>query len=130
VFYVRVCAFPEEGVYWAFRPKRGENGMAFIQILEYQTSRVEELAAVASEFRNQMQNSKSTAKPLGGTITADRDRPDYYLSIIEFDSYESAMEASNSPDTQEFFGRLSALMDGPPKFYNLDVVDTWELERP
>jgi hypothetical protein len=104
--------------------------MAFIQILEYQTSRVEELAAEATEFRKQMANSESTAKALRGTITADRDRPGYYLSIIEFDSYESAMEASSSPETQEFFGRLSALMEGPPKFYNLDVVDTWEIERP
>jgi hypothetical protein len=39
------------------------------------------------------------------------------------------MEASNRPETQEFFGRLSQLMDGPPKFYNLDVVDTWEFGR-
>jgi hypothetical protein len=37
-----------------------------------------------------------TAKPLGSTITADRGRRGHYLSIIEFDSYES--EASNSPD--------------------------------
>lgn len=77
-----------------------------------------------------MQNSESTAKPLGGTITADRDRPGHYLSIIEFDSYESAMSASNSSDSQEFYGRLSGLMDGPPKFYNLDVVDTWEIAHP
>jgi hypothetical protein len=125
-----VAPSPERWFTGALRPKRGENGMGFIQILEYQTSRVEELAAVATEFRKRMQDSESTAKPLGGTITADRDRPGCYLSIIEFDSYESAMEASNSPDTQEFFGRLSGLMDGPPKFYNLDVVDTWEIARP
>jgi hypothetical protein len=53
----------------------------------------------------------------------------YFPSIVEFDSYEPAMEASNRPETQEFFGRLSQLMDGPPKFYNLDVVDTWEFGR-
>jgi hypothetical protein len=40
------------------------------------------------------------------------------------------MEASNRPETKEFFGRLAELMDGPPKFYNLDVVDTWEMEHP
>ena len=104
--------------------------MAFLQIIEYQTSRVDEVAALGAEFREQMAaTGPNGAKPLGGTITADRDRPGYFLSLIEFDSYEAAMEASDRPETQEFFGRLSQLMDGPPKFYNLDVLDTWEIGR-
>ena|ERR687896_692334 len=101
--------------------------MAFLQIIEYQTSRVDEVTALGKEFREQV--GAGGAKPLGGTITADRDRPGYFLSIVEFDSYEAAMEASGRPETQEFFGRLSQLMDGPPKFYNLDVVDTWKFAR-
>jgi hypothetical protein len=51
----------------------------------------------------------------------------YYLSIIEFESAEAAMAASSRPETQEFFGRLNGLMDGPPKFYNLAVVETWDM---
>jgi hypothetical protein len=104
--------------------------MAFIQIIEYQTSRIDELAALGTQFREEMARSAATAKPLRGTITADKDRPGYYLSLVEFDSYESAMEASDRPETKEFFGRLSELMDGPPKFYNLEVVDTWQFEQP
>jgi hypothetical protein len=101
----------------------------FVQILEYQTSRVDEIAALAKEFREEMAaKAVGGAKPLRGTITTDRDRPGYYLSIIEFDSYEAAMESSNRPETQAFFGRLSQLLDAPPKFYNLDVVDTWQME--
>jgi hypothetical protein len=104
--------------------------MAFLQIIEYQTSRIEEVAALGTEFREQMAaTSDGGARPLGGTITADRDRPGYFLSFVEFDSYEAAMEASNRPETQEFFGRLSELMDGPPKFYNLEILDTWEFGR-
>lgn len=101
--------------------------MGFVQILEYQTSRIEELEALAREFREQSANTPGVAKPLRGTITADTERPGYYLSIIEFESQEVAMEASNRPETQEFFGRMSGLMEGPPKFYNLDVVETWEI---
>jgi hypothetical protein len=100
----------------------------FVQIIEYQTSRIDEVAALGTEFRQQMAAKiQDGPKPLGGTITADRDRPGYYLSFVEFDSYEAAMEASNRPETQEFFGRLSQLMDGPPKFYNLEVVQTWRM---
>ena len=98
----------------------------FVQIVEYQTSRIDEVAALGTEFREQMANVQGP-KPLGGTITADKDRAGYYLSLVEFDSYEAAMEASNRPETQEFFGRLAKLMDGPPKFYNLEVVQTWRM---
>jgi len=111
------------------RCRLGGKGKAlgFVQIIEYQTSRMEEVAALGRELRDQTANTPGVAKPLRGTITADTDRPGYYLSIVEFESRETAMEASNRPETQEFFGRLSRLMEGPPKFYNLDVVDTWEM---
>ena len=60
------------------------------------------------------------------TITTDRDRPGYHFTIAEFDSYESAMENSNRPETSEFAPKMAKLCDGPPTFYNLDVTMTWE----
>ena len=38
-------------------------------------------------------------------------------------SYEAAMENSASPVTQEYAGKMMALGEGPPTFYNLDVLD-------
>jgi hypothetical protein len=101
--------------------------MTFIQIIEYQTSRMEEVEALGKEFREVSAQATDAARPLRGTVTADQDRPGYYLSIVEFDSADAAMEASSRPETQDFFGRLTELMDGPPKFYNLGVVDIWEM---
>jgi hypothetical protein len=101
--------------------------LGFVQIIEYQTSHIEELSALGREFRDQSANTPGVSKPLRGKVMADTDRPGYYLSLIEFESREIAMEASNRPETQEFFGRLSKFMDGPPKFYNLDVVEAWEM---
>jgi hypothetical protein len=103
--------------------------VGFVQIIEYKTSRVDELSALGREFREQSASMSGVAKPLRGKVTADTERPGYYLSIIEFESKEAAMEASSRPETGEFFGRLSALMDGPPKFYNLEVVEAWDMER-
>ena len=48
------------------------------------------------------------------SATADRDRPGTYFTIVEFDSYESAMENSNRPETSEFAAKMAALCDGPP----------------
>jgi hypothetical protein len=45
------------------------------------------------------------------------------MVIVFFDSYESAMENSNLPETNEFSQKMMELLDGPPTFYNLDVVE-------
>ena len=49
------------------------------------------------------------------------------VTIVEFDSYESAMENSRLPETGEFAQKLGALCDSPPTFRNLDVRRVEEL---
>ena len=93
----------------------------FVQIIEFTTTRIDEVRALGEEIRN----GPATGLVLRGTITADRDRPNTYLNIIEFESYESAMENSARPETSEFAARMGELCDGPPRFYNLDVLDSW-----
>lgn len=93
----------------------------FIQIVSFTTSRIDEVHALADEMAAQRE---------GGTVSrlalnADRDRPNHYVTVIEFDSYESAMENSRRPETNEFSSRMAALCDGPPTFSNLDVVRSW-----
>lgn len=97
----------------------------FVQIIEFDTSRADEVRAVADEFRagREAAGDSTVAR---GTFCVDRDRPNHYVNIIEFESYEAAMENSNRPETREFADRLAALCDGPPKFHNLDVQETWE----
>ena len=97
----------------------------FIQIIELQTSRFDEIEALMQEVRSRLDDGRSS-RPLRGTITADRDRPGFYLNIVEFDSHEAAMENSNRPETGEFAARLAKLCDAPPTFYNLDVREVWE----
>ncbi len=93
----------------------------FVQIIEFQTSRIEEIEALGRPSR-----TEGTTQPTFRRIlaTADRDRPGMYLTLVEFDSYESAMENSARPETSEFAAQMAALCDGPPVFRNLDVM--WE----
>jgi hypothetical protein len=97
----------------------------FVQIIEMQTSRIDEAEALIGELRNRLDDGRSSA-PQRGTMTADRDREGFYLSIVEFDSYEAAMENSNRPEVGEYAARLAKLCDAPPKFYNLEVRETWQ----
>ena len=92
----------------------------FVQIIEFQTSRIEEIEELGRPSR-----TEGTTAPTFRRImaTADRDRPGTYLTIVEFDSYESAMENSKLPETQEFASKVAALTDGPATFIDLDVVE-------
>jgi hypothetical protein len=98
----------------------------FVQIIEMQTSRIDEVEALIRELRNRLDDGGSSSAPRRGVITADRDRPGFYLSVVQFESYEAAMENSNRPEVSEYAGRMAKLCDAPPKFYNLDVRETWQ----
>lgn len=93
----------------------------FVQIVEFTTSRIDEIETLVKERRPQMEAGSTAGRV---TLTADRDRPGYYLTIIEFDSYEAAMAHSNRPETSEFAAEMAKLYDGPAKFYNLNVWRT------
>ena len=94
--------------------------MAFVQILEFRTSKIEEMRRLGDEWESAAGGASRVTRRL---LCEDRDRPGLYLNIVFFDSYEHAMENSNHPVTQEFSKKMMALGDGAPTFYNLDVVD-------
>ena len=98
----------------------------FVQIVEYRTSRFDEMQALSQEMRSEREGSGDGIAPLRVTVTADKDRPGHYLTIVEFASYEAAMKNSDRPETTAFAQRMAELCDGPPTFNNLDVVDVWE----
>lgn len=92
----------------------------FVQIIEFTTSRYDEIRA----FMEERGNEPGLAQR--GMVGQDRDRPGTYINIVEFESYESAMENSNAPETQEFAAKMTELCDGPAKFYNVDILETFE----
>ncbi len=94
----------------------------FVQIIEFRTSRLDEMKALSEEFRDR----RADATFVRGLVTADRDREGVYRMIVEFPSYEEAMANSHRPETDEFAGRMAELCDGPPSFYNLDVIEVME----
>jgi hypothetical protein len=101
----------------------------FVQIIEFQTSRLDEVESLGREIQNRLDDGRPSS-PRRTTITADRDRPGYYLNIVEFDSPEAASENSSRPEVGEFAARLGKLCDAPLKFYNLDVREIWQPATP
>lgn len=101
---------------------------SFVQIIEMQTSNVDEVEALGKEIRDRLDDGRPSS-PRRSTIAEDRDRPGVYLNIVEFDSHEAAMENSGRPEVNDFAARLAELCDAPPRFYNLDVRESWEPSR-
>jgi quinol monooxygenase YgiN len=93
----------------------------FVQIIEYTTSRFDEIMELADKLRAGGQGGPAGAVSV--TVTEDRDKPGHFFTVAEFESYEKAMENSNNPATQEFAAAMAKLVDGEPTFYNLDVRD-------
>jgi quinol monooxygenase YgiN len=98
--------------------------VAFIQIIEITTSRIDEIEALDEEWRAQTEGRRTAQRV---TITEDRDRPNTYIQLVEFPSYEAAMANSDLPETAAFAERLAKLCDAPPSFRNLDVRRVEEL---
>jgi hypothetical protein len=99
---------------------QGEADMAFVQIIELHSSKAKEMQALAEKWEKATQGKRTARRRV---LCQDRNTPNRYFNIVFFDSYESAMENSSLPETQQPSAELAGLMDKPPTFLDLDVVD-------
>jgi hypothetical protein len=92
--------------------------MTFIQTIEVITTRPEEVQQLVAEWSAKTAGRRTAYR---STLTADRDRPNTYVRIVEFPSYQEAETNSSLPETVEFATNLAQLCAGPPVYRNLDV---------
>ncbi len=92
--------------------------MGFIQVIEYRTSRWDEMQALVTQYRKDTAERSTAGRT---TVCVDRAAPGRYVAIVEFGSYEAAMENANLPETEDLAEAVMALCDEPPVFHNLDV---------
>jgi len=94
--------------------------MEFIQIVELTTSKPEELMALNAEFEKTTEGKRTALRSI---VARDRNDPNRHLVIVFFDSYESAMENSELPETQAIAPRFAEFADEPLTFHDLDVIE-------
>lgn len=98
----------------------------FIQIIEYTTSRFDEIQKLSDEFRAERQAAGIDVHPIRVTTSVSRDDPNRYVTILEFGSYGDAMRSNELPSSQKFAQDLTQLCDGPLVFHNLDLIEAYE----
>jgi quinol monooxygenase YgiN len=105
--------------------RRSGNVAGFVQIIEFSTAKIDEVDALVEELRAAMEGEFRVRR---STETEDKDNPGRYVTIVEFDSWEEAMENSRHPTVTKFAERLANLAEAPVAFRNLDVRKTYENE--
>jgi hypothetical protein len=94
--------------------------MAFVQIIEFRTSNLDAMEAVANRWEEATADKRTARRRI---LCRDRAADDRYFNVVFFDSYESAMQNSKLPETQRFSEEMMSFADGPPTFYDLDIID-------
>jgi hypothetical protein len=94
--------------------------MAFIQIMELQTSKVDEIRAAADQWDKATEGRRTVQRSF---VCQDRDNPRRHFIVVFFDSYEDAMKNSALPETDALSKTTMELADGAPTFHNLDVIE-------
>jgi quinol monooxygenase YgiN len=94
--------------------------MAFVQIIEFRTNDIEGLRAAEAEWERATEGKRTARRQI---LARDRDDPGRHLAIVFFDSYESAMQNSEMPETKAVAEKMMALSEGEPTFHNLEVIE-------
>jgi hypothetical protein len=94
--------------------------MGFVQIIDFHTSKLAEIQEVGNEWEKATEGKRKAGRSI---LCEDRDNPGRYVQIVFFESYAAAMENSAMPETDALSRKMMALAEGPPTFYNLNVID-------
>ena len=93
--------------------------MAFIQLIEIRTKNVDEIMKLDEQWEKATEGKRTLRRSIVGR---DRNDPERHVIIAFFDDYESAMQNSTLPETQEFAEKQTALAEAV-QFIDLDVID-------
>jgi hypothetical protein len=104
--------------HWSSLFEGGPDVAGFVQIIEWKTSKIDEVQKLNDEWRERF----PAMGPRRVLVGADRNNEGSYMTVVEFSSYEEAMKNSADPATSEFAEQMAVLCDGPPTFYDLDVI--------
>ncbi len=94
--------------------------MSFVQIIEFRSGNIDAMQEVSERWEKATAGKRTAGRHL---LCQDRKDPNRYFNVVFFDSYESAMQNSSMPETQQLSQEMMKLADGPPTFYDLDVLD-------
>jgi hypothetical protein len=97
-----------------------------MQAIEFKTSRLAEIQALIRARRGRVAGAV-----IHGTVTARRDRPGTYLTIVE-SAFDLSLVGGGSrhPEVSDLVAELAVLCDGPLEVYDLALGSIPEPRAP
>jgi hypothetical protein len=93
--------------------------MAFIQVLDFRSNDIDTVMKSHQDWLAATEGKRTIRREI---IARDRNDPSHYVVLAFFDSYESAMENSALPETQESAAEMGAATQDMT-FLDLDIID-------
>jgi hypothetical protein len=94
--------------------------VSYVQIIEFRSANIDAMQDVEERWQQATEGRRTARRAV---TCRDRNDPNRYFNLVFFDSYDSAMQNSSLPETQQFSQEMMKFADGPPTFYDLDVID-------
>jgi hypothetical protein len=94
--------------------------MSFVQIMELSTSNPDALMKLDAEWRSASEGKRTLRRSI---VARDRSNPKRHVILAFFDSFESAMENSELPETKEFASKFDGFTEGPITFSDFDIIE-------
>lgn len=94
--------------------------MGFVQIIEFRSANIDAMQEVGERWEKATEGKRAAGRRV---MCRDRKDPNRYFNVVFFDSYEAAMQNSHLPETERFSQEMMKLAEGPPTFYDLDIID-------
>ena len=83
-----------------------KGGSYSFEILEFDTKRAGEVESLMNEWWTQAKGKHYVKREV---VAKHRDRPDHYVAIVEFSSYDEAQNNSKPPETDRFNAHMAKL---------------------
>jgi len=101
------------------RTTLADDGPGFVQMFSFRTDDIESLNAAEERWMAETAGQRTAGRSV---LCVDRDDPGRYVAIVDFPSYDAAMENSALPATGQLAEQMGKLATEGPTFQNLDVV--------
>jgi hypothetical protein len=110
-----------ECLYAIFTPAaKEEKVMAFAHIIEFRTDKLDQIRSGGEDYEKDLAGKHKVRRRV---VAEDQDHPGRYFLMAFCDSYEDAMQNSAPPETDALSKKMAALVDGPPSFFNLNILE-------
>ena len=93
--------------------------MKFVQIMEVTTDKFDEFEALHERWRAATEGERTTELEW---VLRDREDPNRYVIVVQFDSFDDAMKNNDLPATAEIASKMNQLAATPTVFRNLDLI--------